>query len=761
MNARDMKRLRASILAILVGAGGAPAMFAAPVDGAGVLEEIIVTTTRRAESEQKIPVSITALSAEDLAHLGVRETRDLVGFAPNLASQGSFGAMSPSFFIRGIGSTQFNPNANSKVGVYVDDVYLNSPAVHGAQLFDIDRVEIARGPQGYLFGQNTTGGLIRAITRKPEIGAGLTGNAEITAGRFQQLAANGAIGGDIGAGAAWRIAATHERRDGTMRNDLLGQNDGEIDTTGWRAQLLLQPAERFSALVNVHGSRSDGQLTPYKQLGLVDPATFGPCAAPALGSGCTDFFGYADTTNMHEGQWDVANQVTRVKAFGASVTLDWNLGAYTVTAISSYEKNDSLINEDTDAGPLDVVHGGYIGEPRQFSQELRFTSSADQRIRWIGGLYYFDEKFDGTVLFSANGFGPGIFSGVGPTLEGAGQESAMSTKSYAVYGTVDLPFTDATKLSVGLRYTHEKKDLDYAAFLDDTTTVTAGSFLHNGDVSALAFVQTIDFHENRSWNNLSGRISLDHQFSDDVLGYVSLARGFNSGNFNGGALFDQSEATLVDPEILMSYELGLKSQFAKDRVRVNAGVFYYDFKDQQVFILASGSGGSPFQQLSNAAASTLYGAELEMTWAPVQGLLIQAGAGYTHTKFDEFNSELGGDLSGNRLPSAPQSNFNLAMRYEWPALGGKLAVEADTKYMSKQFFSVNNDPLLAQGGYGLVGARLSYATVDDRFVFSLWGKNLGNRDYLLDAFDLAAFGFDQLVVGDPRTYGATLSYRFH
>lgn len=759
MKAHHDYGMRVSILAIVT---GIPlAVLAAPAGDSGVLEEIIVTTTRRAESEQKIPVSITALSAEDLANLGVHETRDLVSFAPNLASQGSFGGTSPSFFIRGIGSTQFNPNANSKVGVYVDDVYLNSPAVHGSQLFDIERVEIARGPQGYLFGQNTTGGLIRAITRKPEIGADMNGTAEITVGRFQQFAANGAIGGDIGSEAAWRLSASHDQRDGTMRNRLLGQDDGEVDTTGWRAQLLVKPAERFSALVNLHGSRADGQLTPYKQLGLVDPETFGPCPAPALGSGCTDFFGYADSTNMHDGQWDVPDQLTRVKAFGASATLDWNFDGYSLAAISSYEKNDSLINEDTDAGPLDVVHGGYIGEPRQFSQELRITSSADQRVRWIGGLYYFDEKFDGTVLFSANGFGPGIFSGVGTTPEGAGQESAMSTKSYAAYATVDFPLTEATRLSIGLRYTHEKKDLDYAAFLDDTTTVTPDYMLHRGDVSRLGFVQTIDFHENRSWDNLSGRVSLDHQFTPDVLGYVSIARGFNSGNFNGGALFDQTEATLVDPEILMSYELGVKSQLAGKRLRVNAGVFYYDFKDQQVFILASGSGGSPFQQLSNAAASTLYGAELEVAWAPVQGLLVQAGAGYTHTKFDEFNSVLGGDLSGNRLPSAPETNVNLAVRYEWPAFAGKFAIEADTKYMSRQFFNVNNDPLLAQGGYGLIGARVSYATADDRLVFTLWGKNLGDRDYLVDAFDLAAFGFDQLVVGDPRTYGATLAYRFH
>lgn len=725
------------------------------------LEEIVVTTTRRAESAQDIPLSISAISGEQLAHLGVTQTRDLAALTPNLATQGSFGRTSPAFFIRGVGSTQFNPNANSKVGIYVDDVYLNSPAVHGAQLFDIDRIEIARGPQGYLFGQNTTAGLVRAITRRPEIGGGMNGDFQATYGRFNQVDLDAALGFDIGQNAAGRVAVISERRDGISDNTLSGRKVGETDALAWRTQLLMQPADSLTLLVNAHGSRDDSELTPYKQIGLVDPASGAACPQPGLGSGCTDFFGYADSTDFHSGQWDVPRQLSSVDAVGGSVTLEWEAASFTVTAVSSYEKNDLRINEDTDSGPFDVVHGSYDAQPEQFSQEIRLTSPASGRVRWIGGLYYFDEDFEGGTHFATRGFGPGFFTGVSDVPEGVGQRSSMQTRSVAAFGTLDIQTSERGKLSLGLRYTQEQKELSYDAYLTDTSTVEPGTLVEHDDLPALALFQTISFPAREDWDNISGRLSFDYRFTDDVMGYASFARGFNSGNFNGGAFFDPAEASLVDPEILKSYEIGLKSQLAGGALRLNASAYYYDFTDQQVFILASTDSGAPFQQLANAATSSLYGAELELAWQPVAALLVQAGAGYTHSRFDEFNSPVGGDLSGNELPSAPDFNFNALIQYSWPMFGGTFALEADSKYTGDQFFSVNNDPLLTQDAYWLTNARASFSTADERVTVAVWGRNIADERYLAGAYDLAAFGFDQWVVAEPRTYGVSLQYRFH
>lgn len=731
----------------------------APASGEAALETITVTATRREESLQSVPISITALSGEALAGAGVTETRDLVGLTPNLAQQGSFGRTSPSFFIRGVGSTQFNPNANSKVGVYLDDVYLSSPAVHGSQIFDVTSVEIARGPQGTLFGQNTTGGLVRLITTRPSVAGGFSMDASLTAGRYGQLDPELAVGFETGGSSAARFSVLQQKRDGFQRNRLLGSDDGEIDALGWRAQWLWQASDEVDLLVRVHGSRDSGQLVPYKQVGLVDPVTSGPCTNPGLGTGCTDFFGYADTKDFHEGQWDVPDQYTDVESFGANLTLDWKLPAFTLTSVTAWEQNESRVHEDPDASPNYVMTGNYHGEPQQTSQEIRLTSPAGG-LSWIAGAYYFHETNDTSVGFPIPGFGPGALSGLTDVLEGLGQISSMETDSYAVFGNVDLAATDKLKLTVGLRYTHETKDVDYGAWLADVTDVANTTFFTGRQITDRAIAQTIDFHEKESWDDVSGRVSLAYSFNDDVLGYATIARGFNSGNYNGGALSDPAEAALVDPETLMSYEIGLKSE-PSDQLRLNLSAFYYDFTDQQVFILAAGDSGVPVQQLSNAAASTLYGLELEAVWRPVGPLQLQVGAGYTHSEFDEFKTPLGQDLSGGTLPTAPETNVNAMATYAIPTSVGTWRLEADAKYQSKQYFSVNNDPILSQGAHTVANAHVSWTSRDEHVTVTTWVRNLADEDYLVGAFDLASFGWNQWVVGEPRTYGMTLEYHTH
>jgi iron complex outermembrane receptor protein len=741
----------------LASAAGAQQSTPSREAGSDQLSEIIVTATRRDEAAQTVPMSITAVSAEDLANIGVTQTRDLVELAPNLSEQGSFGRTDPSFFIRGVGSTQFNPNSNSKVGVYLDDVYLNSPAVQGSQLFDVDHIEIARGPQGTLFGQNTTGGMVRAITNKPTIGGGFSADTSVTAGSYNELDSQVAAGFDTGATSAARLAFIDENRDGTQYNTFLGGRDGRTDALAWRAQWLWEPTSDVDLLVSAHGSRDRSDLAPYKQLGLINPATGGPCPAPALGSGCTDILGYADTANYHQGEWDIPRQNDWVDSFGSSVTLNWKLPAFTLTSVAAYEQNTSRILEDTSASPNDFMTGSYYGHPRQFSEEVRLTSPK-QQLQWIAGLYYFHEDLDSSVSFALPGLGPSPFTGTSGDIEGVGQVSSMTTNSYAGFGNLDFAATSRLKLTLGLRFTHETKNVQYDAFIDNVSNFAPLAFAGNAEIINDALAQTIDFSADKAWDNVSGRAAASYTITEGVMAYASVARGFNSGNYNGGAFLLQSEATLVNPETLTSYELGVKTEFGKN-FRFNIDGFYYDFKNQQVFIFEAGPGGTPFQQLSNAAASSLAGAEAELAWKPITGLFAQIGAGYTYSRFDSFDSGAGGNFTGNTLPSAPKTNLNGLIRYELPVSAGIFAVQVDGKYQSKQFFSVDNDPLLVQGGYTILDARISYSTLKDRLIVSGWGRNIGNKNYLASAYDLSPYGFDQYVVGDPRTFGVTVRYR--
>jgi iron complex outermembrane receptor protein len=738
-------------------AAGAQQSSPGPETDSDQLSEIVVSATRRDEALQAVPLSITAVSAGDLANIGATQARDLVEIAPNLSEQGSFGRTDPSFFIRGVGSTQFNPNSNSKVGVYLDDVYLNSPAVQGSQLFDIDQVEIARGPQGTLFGQNTTGGMVRSITNKPTIGGGFSADTSVTAGSYDELDSQAAVGFDTGATSAARVAFIDENRDGTQYNTFLGGRDGRTDALAWRAQWLWKPTSDFDLLISAHGSRDRSDLTSYKQLGLINPATGGACPAPTLGSRCTDILGYADTANYHQGEWDIPRQNDWVDSFGSSVTLNWMSPAFTLTSVAAYEQNTSRILEDTSASPNDFLTGSYYGHPRQFSEEIRLTSP-EQQLQWIAGIYYFHEDLDSSVSFAAPGLGPSAFTGSSGELEGVGQVSSMTTNSYAGFGNIDFAATSRLKLTLGLRFTHETKNVQYDAFIDDVSNFVPLAFAGSAEIVNDALVQTIDFSADKAWNNVSGRAAADYAITEGVMAYASIARGFNSGNYNGGAFGSPAEATLVNPETLTSYELGLKTEFGKN-FRFNIDGFYYDFKNQQVFVLESGPGGTPFQQLSNAAASSLAGGEAELAWKPITGLFAQIGAGYTYSRFDSFDSPVGGNLTGNTLPSAPKTNLNGLIRYELPVSPGVFAMQLDGKYQSKQFFSVNNDPLLAQDGYTTMNARISYSTLGDRLVVSAWGRNIGNKNYFASAYDLSSYGFDQYIVGDPRTFGVTVRYR--
>jgi iron complex outermembrane receptor protein len=722
-----------------------------------VLDEVVVTATQRAEPAQSIPVSITALSAEDLTAAGVAQMRDLVGLTPNLTQQGSYGRTRPAFFIRGIGNTQFNPNGTSKIGVYLDDTYLNSTAVQGAQLFDIQRVEIARGPQGYLFGQNTTGGLIRAITRKPQIGAGFNADSELTLGRFDQLDGQVNVGFDTGATSAARISVFDQNRDGVGQNLLLNQSDGDTNVLAGRAQWLWSPAADIEVLANAHGSRDRSGLRPYKQLSLLDPVTGARCANPFLGSRCVDPSGYSDTADLRSGRWNVPNQHAFVDALGGSVTVNWMMPVATFTSVTAYERNTARIGEDTDAGPADLVRGNYFGNPRQVTQEFRLTSP-QQRLRWLAGLFYFHEDLDTSVAYPAPGLGPGAFTGSSGVLEAIGQQSTLMTQSYAGFGTVDFAATERLKLSLGFRFNREKKDLQYAAFIDDLTRFrNPASYLAEDDIRRNALVQTIDYTATRSSSDISGRASLAYTLTDGVLAYASFARGFNGSNYNGGAFLNQAEAALVAPETLESYELGLKTDLTS-QLRVNLSGFYYDFTNQQVYVAAS-SGSNVFQQLSNAAASSLYGGEMELAWRPVRELIVQVGAGYTYSRFDDFRNSVTGDLTGKRLPSAPRTNINGLLRYEVSTAHGLVSFEVDDKYQSGQFFSVNNDPLLGQRAYSIANVRVSLTTRGESLTLTAFGLNVGNRSYLVGAYDLSTYGFDEYVPGDPRTVGVSVLYR--
>ena len=741
-------------------------------------EPLIVSTTRRDEDVRSVPLSIVALGGPQLEANGVTHLTELGKLSANVGNIDEYSRSSARWFIRGVGSTQYYSNANSKVAIYQDDTYLNSIVVQNVSLFDIERVEIARGPQGTLFGQNSTAGLIHVITRRPSLDDGSNGYLQTSAGSFDALHAEGAMGFGIGERMAARVSFIRETRAGT-RDVLVGnatldpqttfvrERRGETDFGAARAQLFAQATDNVSVLLNVHMGEDRGQPAPTKPVGAVDytqPMEDGrpsACATPHIGHPtCSDLTGYADTSPAYEGMYTASNDThfMHMHSSGSALSVNWDAPTFLLTSISAYERNSTRIQDEIDGSPFDVLSLHMRTRAQQVSQEVRVASADDRVIRWLGGVYAYRDELESDSALPTRGLGAGALVG-GPTLEGVGSIGYQKTQSYAAFSQVDYKVLPRLRLTIGARLTRETKQLEYAAYIVDVTSSTPAIFLDRDYVLEHMLMQTIDFPAEHTWQDLSSRVALDYQLGENVMAYASYSRGFNSGAFNGGAYLP-GEASLVDPESIASTELGIKASLPERGVRVEATLWHYDFKDQQVFSLVTQPDGLPTNQLANAARSTLYGAELEIGWNVTERLALETSLGNIHSRYDRFDGSIAGDLSGNALPYAPEYTFAGRVQYTWPLQFGTLVAQTNAHYASKQYFTPDNRPLLMQRAHWLADARLTFTTRDERWSASVWTDNLTDQEYLRVATDIAGLGLYQLQYGDPRTYGLTVGYQF-
>lgn len=336
----------------------------------------------------------------------------------------------------------------------------------------------------------------------------------------------------------------------------------------------------------------------------------------------------------------------------------------------------------------------------------------------------------------------------------------QKTQSFAVFGELTHRFLDKWQLAAGLRLTYDKRNVDMEALGWDATT-TRNRFVSEQTAREHFLLNTIPLQNRKdNWLQPSGRLALSYEIANEQIVYASFARGFKGGEFNGGALFNPAEATLTNPEFVNSFELGYKGRLFDNRLQLNASVFYMQFDEQQVFILASQQ--LPLQALANAASSEVKGVEAELQWLANQNWLFQLDIGYLDAKFDTFTDPIDptNDLSGNRLPNSPKWSINGLVQYDWLLDVGTVRVQTDFVWYEKQFFTARNNPVLSQEPYGVVNGRLAFMTHDRKYEIALWVKNILDEDYFTAGFDQEALGWDVLSVGDPRTIEATLVVHF-
>ena len=710
------------------------------------LREIVVTAQRREEALQSTPIAITAFDDDALAKSNLFDTQALQQQTPGLAfGNQSFGA-GPQVGIRGVSSVNVSVGGEQGVQFVKDGVVLGRPGNAAAQFYDLERVEVLRGPQGTLFGRNANAGVISIITAKPT--HELSGSIDLLYGNFDHVRATATVNLPLGETFAIRASGLYEDRDGFSTNLFNGKGAEDLTNKGGRISALWTPTSNLEIqfVADTLLSKNRGGL--FHHLSGIFDAQGRPYVPAGGGSGIpVDYF---VPTSTREVSYNVP-ELNRTKTTLYSATVTWH-GPIDVKSITGYGRNRFSALNDVDASPYDVAFINRNDRGKQFSQELQFLSNdSGSPFKWVAGLFYYQQDDRLTSPYQAN-----------PTtvLDVTG---AVHQKSYAAYGQVSYDVTDQLKLTAGLRYTEDHK----RAF--EFTTL---KLLLPPDICSLVGIRGCvapfaDFKYRNKWHALTPRFAVDYQVAPDILLYASATRGYQAGGYNIGA-----SQPAYDPEYVWSYEAGIKSRFFHDRLQLNLTAFHYDYKD----LITSHfrfNGSAGFTVLDNAGAAKVDGVELEFAAIPVERLRISGSVAYLDARYTEYeavNSQtcpvpdpsLPGcqpkDLSGNSLPRAPKWTASVMASYDIPIGPGMLTLAAEDYWQaSRAQFSYFNFPLTSQGSYHRTNVRVRYSL--DSWSIEAFGENLQNKRRLNNTYgdsSVETYG----LYSAPRTYGVRAIVKF-
>ena len=681
-----------------------------------VIEEVLVTAEKRTASLQETALAVTAYDGEELDLRGIDGLEDLQLSAPNLVI--SHNAQSPVTYayIRGVGSDQLVAGFDPGVAYHFDGLYIGQPSSMPGDLWDMDRVEVLRGPQGTLYGRNTTGGSINVITRTPSAEPDL--RADLTYGNYDRFRMRLAGGGALADGVSGRLSAIFDRNDGYQRNSV-GDNGDQTDFASVRGKLRFDLGENAELLLTAQHFANQGRQSQKKR----EP--FGPVEL-APGFVVNIYEGALPNpedprkvAKNHPEELDLNNDLL-------SARITWDLGPAQLVSITGYIENEWFQNSDIDMSSNAVQFQEWEMQTDQFTQEVQLVSAGDRPFEWILGAFYFDEDLDTDYFFEDSSIAGFVFMNGG----------ALGTKSVALYGQASYDFRQTASLPLrlvaGVRWSKDRKKID------EFQQIPA----FNVDLAA---------QSKESWDEWTGKVGLDWFLSEDAMAYVSLSRGYKGGGFSIGQ-FDT-----FDPEIVNAAEAGLKAQFWSRRAQLNAAAFYYDYQDLQVnFLLFT------LFTTDNAAEATIKGLELEGTVLPTDNLMLIANLSFLNAKFDRYQFSETISLDGQRLNRAPKTSLSLAAQYEM-RLGdaGTLRARADFHWQSKVYYRVQNIPRHQEGAFHSADARLIWTSADSRWQAEAFVKNLSDEDNQrgLTVSDGLSSGNNSFVsYFPPRTAGVRLGY---
>lgn len=720
------------------------------------VEDIIVTARRTEESAQKTPLSLTAFSGATLERAGAQQVTDLQGAVPNLnLVQGRGSSNSTNIYIRGVGQPDALQTFDPAVGVYVDDVYYSR--IRGSQfdLLDLERVEILRGPQGTLYGKNTIGGAMKLVSRRP--GQEFRARASAAYGDYDLMEVQGAISGPVTDTLALGLSVLHSERGGYVVDPVTGAEYNDKNTSAARASLAWDPTSTFRIDLNVDYSKDDAGMTVGQATNSLTYLGYGvayPVATP------TPEYNFKTRTTP-----GLPNE-TRLETWGTALRMTWDLSdALTLKSITSYRELNTDDYIDFDATQLEIADALVAVDQKQTSQELQLTYDSGP-LTAVGGLYYLKED----VSSHQESYNDDL---LGPLYGNATFiryiDDALETTSKAAYANVSYAVTDALRVSAGVRYTKEEKD--YAR-----STSVVSSFLLGGLPilnTSYAFAPPTGEYEDTSI-----MLSADYQLSPDAMVYARYSQGFKSGGFNGRAN-SATEATEYQPETADSFEVGAKTQYWDNRLRLNLAAFmtkYDDFQARVSGIEVPPGGGVPTPVLSviNAGSLDIFGFEVEGVLAPMRGLTLDTQIGFLDADYKEFNdarfTAFGGSRAFQDPAFSPKWTVRVGGQYEWTLDGGSsVTFGAAAKYRSRMALAVDNTlintdtelPGMYQDSYWLYDARVVWSDAADRYSVGLYGQNLADEVYKTDAQEFSSIGnIRTAYYGAPRTWMVKVTAKY-
>ena len=787
---------------------------------AQVLEEIIVTAQKREQNLQEVGISVTAFTDTQIRELGFVNTTDVVAMTPGLNfTVPNAEASVINFFLRGVGLNDFADAQENPVAVYLDDVY--KPAMGGLhfQLFDMERMEVLRGPQGALFGRNTTGGVVHYISRRPT--AELEGYIDAMYGDNNQVKVEGAVSGGSET-VSGRLSVAVNQHDGYVKNRFTpnvivsdpGQDYSEMDSTAVRGQVLFTPSEDVDLLLAAHYTENDGTVgawqhqatrpggDPPDPVGSLDVSAplgssevnpwcgiFLGVPDPPPGTDCLGFLGpdigisevgFDPDGDPWAGNYDRNGRVqTENQSFSAN--LNWQFGDLLFTSITSFSNVERLQEEDTEMGPLPAINPTFAAETDTFTQEFRLAS-VEGSTRWLVGAYFFDNEVVGRYDLDTSFIDFVVLD----------TDYTQDTESWAVFGQVEFDLSDDWTLIAGVRYTDEEKTMNFEVIDTNgvigfcTTTpdpacappLPTSPWRPTIDHAILFNASSVGSLAKHEEEFVTGKVELDFQVNDDVMIYGSYSRGakspgFNSGfiditgNFAGNILVAAGDP--LCPALPFTNSIACTDlAFRKEELNAFEFGLKSTINDTTRFNAATFYYDYTdmqvfafqfFNQIIFNADAEMFGAEIEIQSSPTEGLDLQFGLSYLDATVENIPNRESGTLQDRTPVSAPELTVNALIRYEWPVGAGRLALQAWANYQDETFFDILNHPVSTEDGYTVVNFRASYFAGNSDWEIYAFLNNAFDEEYKTYTFDFTIpFGFNQQGFGPPSWWGAGFRY---